>query len=98
MKEINLEEILKKSFNDDLLYELYKLDGNNNFLSIKDCIIAMREACNQCFDLAAEEVTLQGYEYKEDWMTDLEKYVSDDCGNITAVDKSSILKLKERIK
>jgi len=81
MKTIDLNEILKQ------YYTTKDIDGNNTTgeaVWVEHAINAMREACNQCFELAAEEA-------KTTWEG------SQIDGGVV-INKQSILKLKERVK
>ena len=88
-QEINLEEIL--SFG-----ETYEKDCNT--VSVNDALIAMKEACNQTLELAAENAEIEGFEYKEDWMIEPFNMRQDELGNIVAISKKSILDTIKQVK
>ena len=53
------------------------------------------DAYNQALEDAAENAELESYEFKEDWMDEPFNMIQDDYGNIRAISKQSILKLKK---
>ena len=85
MKEINLEEILKKY-------------SNVCFDEFEDILLAMKEACRQTLELAVENVgfvettseTLNSEEYKP--------FITADDNTMWTINKESILKTIEQVK
>lgn len=56
MKEINLEEILKKSMGKNPNKYVF-IPGDS--ASVEKCLVAMKEACKQVLELAAENAKLE---------------------------------------
>lgn len=56
------------------------------------------DTIDETVKLCAENVQLGYYEFKEDWMEEPFNMVSDDLGNIHAINKQSILKCAEILK
>ena len=81
MKEINLEKII------DSIANFNKDEGGNTIYYLWEVKKAMKQACSQCLDLAAENVIVDYYE-------------DSDTGEIENihVEKSSILQIKDWIK
>lgn len=66
MKTVNLEEIYNK--HKDKFIQSFDFDGDNYFID------AMREACNQAIDIAAE---VQASQYKDSGFTSTGKKIND---------------------
>lgn len=91
MKTINLKQILENAHYDPSL----SVEEPFN----EACILeAMKDACKQVLDIAAEEVELMYLEYKKEIPEGFEepfKVIFDELGNIYCINPDSILKIKE---
>ena len=85
MKEVNLEEILCKEANDIVIY-LESYDFSKKILA------AMKEACKQTLELAAENATAK---VEIQWSGNTG---SEYCDEYAVVDKQSILNIINQIK
>lgn len=93
--DINLEEIFENNF--DCYTET--MDTFNILAMSKECFIKqVKLICKQVLELAAENATIEGFEYKEDWMIEPFNMRQDELGNIVAISKKSIIDTINQIK
>lgn len=93
--DINLLKILSKYWADyNKKYPEVILDTTFVYAVL---IASMKEACDKTVDLCANSAELGSYEFKEDWVEEPFNCTIDDRGNIHAIDKTSILQIKNYI-
>jgi len=84
MKEINLEEILKKSMGKNPNKYVF-IPGDS--ASVEKCLVAMKAACKQVLELAVENAEINSIETSDD-----------SSGFIHEVNKQSILNTINQVK
>ena len=87
-------EYIFKNMLEEMPYQLIGKEQIQPYI-LEAIKIAQIDAYNQALEDAAENAELESYEFKEDWMDEPFNMIQDDYGNIRAISKQSILKLKK---
>lgn len=97
MKQINLEEILKSKINEAIGSTTILNEFEFNIKKDGAIIDAMKEACKQVLELAAENVKLYSYDKNGNHLTNGNKIDVNNFGG-SKIDKHSILNTINQVK